>query len=93
MHEEMRGLECEIFDALEVPYRVIDTATGDLGGPASALMRSFRRISRDIDAAGRQESAYNQRLALNAVEDRLVNARLFGDLGRHDADTNPASNR
>ena len=34
VHEELRGLECEIFDALEVPYRVIDTATGDLGGPA-----------------------------------------------------------
>ncbi len=34
MHEEMRRLECEIFDALEVPYRVIDTASGDLGGPA-----------------------------------------------------------
>ncbi len=34
LHEEMRQLECEIFDALEVPYRVIDTATGDLGGPA-----------------------------------------------------------
>lgn len=34
LHEEMRGLECEIFDALEVPYRVIDTAAGDLGGPA-----------------------------------------------------------
>ncbi|TWU07655.1 serine--tRNA ligase [Stieleria varia] len=34
VHEEMRGLECEIFDALEVPYRVIDTASGDLGGPA-----------------------------------------------------------
>lgn len=34
LHEEMKGLECEIFDALEVPYRVIDTATGDLGGPA-----------------------------------------------------------
>ena len=34
IHEEMRGLECELFDALEVPYRVIDTATGDLGGPA-----------------------------------------------------------
>ena len=33
-HDEMRELECEIFDALEVPYRVIDTATGDLGGPA-----------------------------------------------------------
>lgn len=33
-HEKMRGLECELFDALEVPYRVIDTAAGDLGGPA-----------------------------------------------------------
>jgi seryl-tRNA synthetase len=27
-------LECEIFDALGIPYRVIDTASGDLGGPA-----------------------------------------------------------
>lgn len=34
MHDELRNLECEIFDALEVPYRVIDTASGDLGGPA-----------------------------------------------------------
>ncbi len=34
VHEEMRGLECELFDSLEVPYRVIDTASGDLGGPA-----------------------------------------------------------
>lgn len=34
VHEEMRLLECELFDSLEVPYRVIDTASGDLGGPA-----------------------------------------------------------
>jgi seryl-tRNA synthetase len=34
MHDELRELECEIFDSLEVPYRVIDTASGDLGGPA-----------------------------------------------------------
>src|SRR5262249_23103906 len=27
-------LECRLFDGLEIPYRVIDTATGDLGGPA-----------------------------------------------------------
>lgn len=34
VHEEMRLLECEIFDQLEIPFRVIDTASGDLGGPA-----------------------------------------------------------
>ncbi len=34
LHEELREIECELFDALEVPYRVVDTATGDLGGPA-----------------------------------------------------------
>lgn len=34
MLEELRGLECRLFDGLEVPYRVVDTATGDLGGPA-----------------------------------------------------------
>ena len=27
-------LECELFDQLQLPYRVVDTATGDLGGPA-----------------------------------------------------------
>ncbi|MEC8556968.1 MAG: serine--tRNA ligase [Planctomycetota bacterium] len=34
LHEELREIECELFDTLEVPYRVVDTATGDLGGPA-----------------------------------------------------------
>jgi seryl-tRNA synthetase len=34
MHEELCQLECRIFDELEIPYRVVDTATGDLGGPA-----------------------------------------------------------
>ncbi|MCP5096239.1 MAG: ATP-binding protein [Chloroflexi bacterium] len=46
-------------------------AAGELTGPASALLRSFSRISQDISAAEQQESAYNQRLALNAVADRL----------------------
>lgn len=34
IHEEIRQIECELFDAIGVPYRVVDTATGDLGGPA-----------------------------------------------------------
>ncbi len=34
IHDELCQIECEIFDELEIPYRVVDTATGDLGGPA-----------------------------------------------------------
>jgi seryl-tRNA synthetase len=34
MHNYFRDLECEIFDGLGIPYRVLDIATGDLGGPA-----------------------------------------------------------
>ena len=34
VHEELRQLECDLFDSLEIPFRVVDTATGDLGGPA-----------------------------------------------------------
>jgi len=34
MLDHLRELECRLFDGLEVPYRVVDTATGDLGGPA-----------------------------------------------------------
>ncbi len=32
--DEFRDLECRIFDGLGIPYRVVDTASGDLGGPA-----------------------------------------------------------
>ncbi len=34
IHQELLRLECEIFDALGIAFRVVDTATGDLGGPA-----------------------------------------------------------
>jgi seryl-tRNA synthetase len=34
MHDVLLDLECKLFDGLEIPYRVIDTPTGDLGGPA-----------------------------------------------------------
>jgi seryl-tRNA synthetase len=32
--DEFCSVECQIFDSLRIPYRVVDTATGDLGGPA-----------------------------------------------------------
>ncbi|MCH7751537.1 MAG: serine--tRNA ligase [Planctomycetes bacterium] len=34
MHNYFCDLECQLFDGLGIPYRVIDTASGDLGGPA-----------------------------------------------------------
>ena len=34
IHEEMLGIEEEIFQGLDIPYRVVDICTGDLGGAA-----------------------------------------------------------
>jgi hypothetical protein len=43
----------------------------ELAGLTSPLLRSFSRVSQDVEAALRQGSAYNQRLVLRAVEERL----------------------
>ncbi|QDS86567.1 Serine--tRNA ligase [Rosistilla ulvae] len=50
MHEELRQTECELFDALEVPYRIVDTASGDLGGPA------YRKYDLEAWMPGRGEA-------------------------------------
>ena len=42
-------MECKLFDGLEIPYRVIDTATGDLGGPA------YRKFDLEAWMPGRGE--------------------------------------
>ena len=34
-HERLLDFEKEMLDAVELPYRIIDTAAGDLGGPAA----------------------------------------------------------
>ena len=34
LHQEMLAIEKEIFSALEIPFRVVDICTGDLGNPA-----------------------------------------------------------
>jgi len=34
-HERMLGLERAMLDSMQIPYRIIDTAAGDLGGPAA----------------------------------------------------------
>jgi seryl-tRNA synthetase len=50
MLDYLRGLECRLFDGLGVPYRVVDTATGDLGGPA------YRKFDLEAWMPGRGES-------------------------------------
>lgn len=45
-----RDIECEIFDELGIPYRVVDTATGDLGSPA------YRKYDLEAWMPGRGES-------------------------------------
>jgi hypothetical protein len=67
---DARALEqCDGVHAIAAAHTTL--AAGDLAGPASALLRSFSRISQDVAAACEQERAYARRLALNAVEERI----------------------
>lgn len=50
MHDELCQIECEIFDDLGIPYRVVDTSTGDLGGPA------YRKFDLEAWMPGRGEN-------------------------------------
>jgi seryl-tRNA synthetase len=50
VHEEMLAIEERIMQALELPYRVIDIATGDLGAPA------YRKFDVEAWLPGRGES-------------------------------------
>src|ERR671933_1336793 len=49
MHEEMLGIEEEIFQGLDLPYRVVDICTGDLGGAA------YRKYDLEAWMPGRKE--------------------------------------
>jgi seryl-tRNA synthetase len=50
MLNDLRAIECEIFDGLGIPYRVVDTSTGDLGGPA------YRKYDLEAWMPGRGEA-------------------------------------
>ena len=49
MHEELVALEEKIYQGLEIPYRVIDVASGDLGAPA------YRKFDLEAWMPGRGE--------------------------------------
>ena len=50
MLEHFCQIECDLFDSLGIPYRVVDTATGDLGGPA------YRKYDLEAWMPGRGEN-------------------------------------
>ena len=49
-HEKLLAIEEEIFSGLDIPYRVVDTCTGDLGAPA------YRKFDIEAWMPGRGES-------------------------------------
>lgn len=70
MHQELLALERGMFDELKFPYRVVDTATGDLGGPA------YRKF--DIEAWMPGRDTYGEVTSTSNCTDyqaRRLNAR------------------
>ncbi|MEX1039335.1 MAG: serine--tRNA ligase [Pirellulaceae bacterium] len=84
---KFRDLECQIFDGLEIPYRVVDTATGDLGGPA------YRKFDLEAWMPGRGDSGeYGEVTSTSNCTDyqaRRLNIRykVKGEKGTHFAHT------
>ncbi len=78
-----RDLECEFFDALGIPYRVLDIATGDLGGPA------YRKFDLEAWMPGRGENGeYGEVTSCSNCTDyqaRRLNIRykIPGEKGTH----------
>jgi len=77
LHEEMLGIEEEIFGGLGVPYRVVDICTGDLGGAA------YRKY--DLEAWMPGRDAYGEITSTSNTTDyqaRRLQIRYRRDGGR-----------
>ncbi|MDR2522050.1 MAG: serine--tRNA ligase [Spirochaetaceae bacterium] len=53
-HEKLRAIEEEIFDGLGIPFRVVETCTGDLGAPA------YRKWDLEAWMPGRNGGEYGE---------------------------------
>ncbi|MDO4549873.1 MAG: serine--tRNA ligase [Planctomycetia bacterium] len=76
----LREMEQRIFDGLKIPYRVVDTATGDLGGPA------YRKFDLEAWMPGRGD--FGEVTSTSNCTDyqaRRLNARyrIKGEKGTH----------
>ncbi len=79
-HEKILAIEEEIFSGLEIPYRVVDTATGDLGAPA------YRKFDIEAWMPGRSEDGeYGEVTSTSNCTDyqaRRLNIRYRDDDGK-----------
>lgn len=79
-HQEILSIEEEIFQGLGLPYRVVDTATGDLGAPA------YRKFDIEAWMPGRgDEGEYGEVTSTSNCTDyqaRSLNIRYRDDDGK-----------
>lgn len=79
-HKEILAIEEEIFQGLNIPYRVVDTATGDLGAPA------YRKFDIEAWMPGRgDEGEYGEVTSTSNCTDyqaRSLNVRYRDDDGK-----------
>ena len=79
-HKEILSIEEEIFQGLGLPYRIVDTATGDLGAPA------YRKFDIEAWMPGRgDEGEYGEVTSTSNCTDyqaRSLNIRFRDDDGK-----------
>jgi len=79
-HEELREIEEEIFAGLEIPFRVVDTCTGDLGAPA------YRKWDLEAWMPGRGDGDWGEVTSTSNCTDyqaRRLNVRYKDDDGKN----------
>jgi seryl-tRNA synthetase len=78
-HEELRAIEEEIFSGLGIPFRVVDTCTGDLGAPA------YRKWDLEAWMPGRNGGEWGEITSTSNCTDyqsRNLNIRYKDDDGK-----------
>ena len=79
-HEELRNIEEEIFTGLEIPFRVVDTCTGDLGAPA------YRKWDLEAWMPGRGDGDWGEVTSTSNCTEyqaRRLNVRYKDDDGKN----------
>ncbi|MDR0375316.1 MAG: serine--tRNA ligase [Treponema sp.] len=80
LHEYLRSVEEEIFSGLEIPFRVVDTCTGDLGAPA------YRKWDIEAWMPGRGDGEWGEVTSTSNCTDyqaRRLNVKYKDDDGKN----------